>query len=323
MEATIEHASVKTHYGNRGRTTYEPVASYTYIVGSKTYEGHDIFPLKRSLGESWARSVAHRLSTGKRLTGYYNPADPQNAYLLKEATFFPYVFLLLGFMVVNAILFFVLGQLKPAGLIQSLIAQANAQKRFLVTENSYSESLYQGSVISCFLFLGMGIIAFGHFLLLSWPSPGWFWAITLVVYTGLYLFGLRIQRLLRKCYYYFKPGMLTLDCETAQPGQTVNLVWDQPVRNRVHVRKMILVLAFTRRNAKNVEEVAETLLTVENQSYAPNESIHLEKTFTMPTTIGDTPVGNNCIWKLCLSMTLEDVPEYTRTFILPTGDEIN
>lgn len=79
--------------GDRG-TTYTPWVRYEYVVDGRTYRSNRITPLDISAGREWAQETIDRFDVGGIATAYYDPADPAQTYLIREASFLPYVFVL-------------------------------------------------------------------------------------------------------------------------------------------------------------------------------------------------------------------------------------
>jgi hypothetical protein len=75
-------------------TTYRPVVKYRYTVNGRSYESDQVTVLKEASGHSWATGVLARIPSGDTVRAYYDPADPSSAFLLRETSFFPYIFIL-------------------------------------------------------------------------------------------------------------------------------------------------------------------------------------------------------------------------------------
>jgi len=72
-------------------TTYEPQVTYTYTVDGETYTGDDI-----AFGSEFdtnsrerATDLVSQFEAGSSVTVYYNPADPDQAYLIPQFDFLP------------------------------------------------------------------------------------------------------------------------------------------------------------------------------------------------------------------------------------------
>ena len=92
---------------HRKRTTYYPKVGFQYLVDGHKYNSSRIAFGTGDTGgsEKWARKIVNRYPTGKTVTVYYNPQDPQYGVLESGVTWRSIIFLLAG------IVFFVVGLL--------------------------------------------------------------------------------------------------------------------------------------------------------------------------------------------------------------------
>jgi hypothetical protein len=91
--ATVGGGEVKVERDSDG-DTYAPLVHFTYRVDGVEHTAHTPFPLETSGGSAWAHAAAARFAPGQQVTAWYNPAAPDEAYLIREADFFPYLFIL-------------------------------------------------------------------------------------------------------------------------------------------------------------------------------------------------------------------------------------
>ena len=92
VPVTVLGTSVEEVSGDDG-STYRPVVTYRYEVAGRAYVASRVTPLNESRGRRWARDLADRFAVNERYTGYYDPARPQDAFLLRRSSVFPYVFM--------------------------------------------------------------------------------------------------------------------------------------------------------------------------------------------------------------------------------------
>lgn len=93
VAATVTGGEVKTNRDSDG-DTYAPLVHFTYRVDGVERTAHTPFPLETSSSGNWAHEVVARYKPGQQVTAYYNPAAPDEAYLVREADVFPYLFIL-------------------------------------------------------------------------------------------------------------------------------------------------------------------------------------------------------------------------------------
>ncbi|MBL8991147.1 MAG: DUF3592 domain-containing protein [Phycisphaerae bacterium] len=84
VQADIELSRPLTQ--GSGRTArYWPGVTYRYAVAGKNYRADGVLPVPREGSLGWAQSVADRFPVGARTTAYVNPANPAEAFLLRQA----------------------------------------------------------------------------------------------------------------------------------------------------------------------------------------------------------------------------------------------
>lgn len=95
VEALVERAEViaQSGSGRNRRTNYVPSITYRYSVQGREYVSDTVLPLSfSSSNRSWASAIVARYQPGAKATAYYDPANPAEAFLLREYSFFPYIF---------------------------------------------------------------------------------------------------------------------------------------------------------------------------------------------------------------------------------------
>jgi hypothetical protein len=93
-DASILSVGIKTGTDSDGRTTYAPQVRYQYAIDGQQHESDNVLPINVNFGRSWAEEIAYRFEPGQSVMAYYNPAKPGEAFLVHEASFFPYLFIL-------------------------------------------------------------------------------------------------------------------------------------------------------------------------------------------------------------------------------------
>ena len=105
--ATISNVHITVHHGKS--TSYSPEADYTYVYQGKMHQSKQLLPFSESSSRSWATHVIDEIQIVGGVvednpkgpldgTAYVNPADPDEAILVREYSFVPYVFSLLALM---------------------------------------------------------------------------------------------------------------------------------------------------------------------------------------------------------------------------------
>lgn len=140
VPATIETTRIDSARGSKGGTSYTPVVEFRYRVDGQDYRGDDPLPMTVSSSSyESAQAVTTRFSPGQEVTAWYAPANPGSAFLLKEPSFFPYIFML--FPMIHA----------AAGLAMVLFAEAPVHRR------------PARMAILAAVWCGVGLVAGGHY----------------------------------------------------------------------------------------------------------------------------------------------------------------
>jgi hypothetical protein len=95
VEATIDRSEVlaRSGTGRNRRASYTPSIAYRYSVQGREYTSQTAMPLEfSSSNRSWAAAIVASYPAGAKATAYYNPTDPADAFLVREYSFFPYIF---------------------------------------------------------------------------------------------------------------------------------------------------------------------------------------------------------------------------------------
>lgn len=130
VTATVVSSDVGVVTGNKGNS-YKPVVVYNYRYQGSPYQASAVTPISISASQSWAREVAGRYRSGDVTTAYVNPANPYNAYLLRQVSLMPLIFVL--FPILFGLLF--------AWIIRTQRAQVTLAQQHLVPVVSSASSL--------------------------------------------------------------------------------------------------------------------------------------------------------------------------------------
>lgn len=75
--------------------TFRPSIRYRFTVGDATYESDRVTPLGEGRRGQWAYQVVGRFAVGESVTIYHDTGDPSSAFLLRERSWFPWLFVVL------------------------------------------------------------------------------------------------------------------------------------------------------------------------------------------------------------------------------------
>jgi hypothetical protein len=92
--ATVVSSDVGTV--NRGKgNTYKPVVVYNYRYLGRPYQASAVTPIDISASQSWAQSIVSRYRSGDVTTAYVDPNQPYSAYLVRQVSLIPLLFVLI------------------------------------------------------------------------------------------------------------------------------------------------------------------------------------------------------------------------------------
>ncbi len=93
VRATVVSSDVGVVTSSKGNS-YKPVVVYNYRYQGNPYQAASVTPISISASQNWAREISARFRAGDVTTAYVNPANPYNAYLLRQVSFIPLIFVL-------------------------------------------------------------------------------------------------------------------------------------------------------------------------------------------------------------------------------------
>ena len=94
VSARILSTDIKAVRGDKG-TSYTPVVRYQYSVDSAQYISNQVLPLTISASYGWAVKLRDRFRRGEVVTAYVNPRRPASAFLVREVSFLPLLFVVI------------------------------------------------------------------------------------------------------------------------------------------------------------------------------------------------------------------------------------
>jgi hypothetical protein len=92
VSAQVLSTDIRPVRGSRGGTSYAPVVQYRYSFGGTDYVGNRVLPIDMSSGRAWAEGFRRRFGVGQTTTAYVNPGKPSSAFLVREVSLLPLLF---------------------------------------------------------------------------------------------------------------------------------------------------------------------------------------------------------------------------------------
>ena len=95
VSATVLSSDIESvrSTGRSPSTTYRPAVRYEYIVAGERHVADRVTPLHESRSARWATALARRFVPGATVTAFVNPADPDDAFLVRSRSWLPWVFI--------------------------------------------------------------------------------------------------------------------------------------------------------------------------------------------------------------------------------------
>jgi hypothetical protein len=96
VDVTIDGARIEEITDSEGEPIYRPVIAYHYEIGGHRFRGERVTPLNSSGGRVWAEQRVADYRVGRTYTGWHDPANPNEAFLVRERMPIPYLFMLIA-----------------------------------------------------------------------------------------------------------------------------------------------------------------------------------------------------------------------------------
>jgi Protein of unknown function (DUF3592) len=105
VSARVLSTDIKAVRGDKG-TSYTPVVRYLYTVNGAEYESNKVLPLTISASYGWAVRLRDRFHPGQAVTAYVNPSQPASAFLVRDVSLLPLVFVAIPLAMVGLLSYF-------------------------------------------------------------------------------------------------------------------------------------------------------------------------------------------------------------------------
>lgn len=162
VPATVIASEVERRSTGKGQS-YEPRIRFRYMAGGRTHECDTPLPvdgIKGGGSEDWAQQLVGRYPAGANTTAYVDPDDPAKAFLVREASIGPYVFILfpmIHFCVGVGVMFG--GRLSVAALVMLIALLWNgAGIACLFHYRAAGGAMRLGARVGFLLYCGIGMI---------------------------------------------------------------------------------------------------------------------------------------------------------------------
>lgn len=94
VPAQVVAQEIREHSDSDGDPTYGPVLKLRYLADGMPAEGEGLLAIEMSSSEGWAKEQLAPFPVGARITAWADPAHPERAFVVREASVIPYVLIL-------------------------------------------------------------------------------------------------------------------------------------------------------------------------------------------------------------------------------------
>ncbi len=326
--ATVLSTRIERHVSHNKHgtsVTCKPIVNYRYEAGGKTRESGVVLPISQSSSHSWARSITDRYKPGQRTTAYYNPANPSSAFLLRQYTFFPYLFILFP------MIFFAgaIGAAAAAGSSSDPVPPAPQPDGWFAIRPRLRVADKRRRVwLVAVLWCGVGVAACGHYFSVA-ARP---YETAAIVATAIYAalgcvpLGLAIYyALLRR---HVRDATLLLNTRRISVGDQITALVEQPLLADLFIEELSAALVCeetvkyqsggkTRFETKTRHEDRAVIL--QKHPGRARETLSAQHAFTVP---GDQPPSSppqqkdypRFAWRIEVKTRIADGPDYRARF---------
>lgn len=186
VEATIVSAEIKieTGTGKQANTLYYwPDIEYEYEVDAQLYRCERVYPADFSMSEKRAERIVEMNRPGQRATAYYDPDDPQEAFLIRQYRYTPALMAQIGLVLIMVLLYGVLWRKVPGSRPPEPLAVGDGWYQLSAKEGKLSEKRRRWGILTL-VWLGVWCATSGHYLWFAARPYG-----TLVIVSSI-VFGL-------------------------------------------------------------------------------------------------------------------------------------
>lgn len=314
-----EHISTSSRGGTS--TSYEPVVHFKFLVNDREFESSSVFPKYVNWGDGyeWAAEFIGKFKEGMEVDAFYDPALPENAFLIKQ-----YPFVYYGFFVCLPMFFVLFG-------IHLLTQSKNTLKKPIPPVKLDSQqfeilpyikpSEYKWATLVMFtIAVSMGLWTFWHYF--SHAQPPYenmayyfviFYGVIFLIITRYLIHFLMLGRSIDDARIYTDTNDFFL-------GQTFNAMVHQQFKKKMSINKVTLVLkaeAFLRggRGVGSYPHHTKRKTVLKDRHVDKGEAVESPwkvkiPTEKQPTTLPGEKVDPRYQWRLELKVSIRNRPDY-------------
>ncbi len=328
VTATVLSKTIESHTSTDSdghtSTTYKPIVMYEYEVNGMKYKCGTVQPIDMSSGHGWAQEIINKFTKGQKVEVFYDPEDPNSAFILKEYSFFPYVFILFPMIFLSI----GLGVLISSGASETKppLPVGSDKGWYEVRPRKRIVDRKKAAFLATLLWFGIGGTACFHYFASASSPYGAFSVIATLIYSAVGLVPLLLL------VYYILLGRNVSDAQVFVNGQQFAPGEEITVALRQSIFKSMLVqdasIGLVCKVATKVKhgskttysshtEYEESEIVLENHNAGVGEQLEITRMVTMPESANPstlTKVYPRYMWSISVVIRLEGSPDYKSQF---------
>ncbi|MBN1346408.1 MAG: DUF3592 domain-containing protein [Phycisphaerae bacterium] len=334
VEATVLSTDIKVtqsrNSDGRTSTSYQPIVVYRYEVDGRTYTCDAVTPLAESASRSWANEIVNKYKKGREVTAYYDPKEPAEAFLEKQYSFFPYMFILFP------MLFFAVAAGVGVGMA---VWQKKGEALpvsggwFELRPTTRIADRRKAALIVAAVWHLVGVAAWGHYFRVASPPYETFGIVVTIIYEAIglipvvmFLYYFRLGRIIRDAY-------VLIDAERASVGGELTVHVEQEIFASLRVEELSVGLVCektTKTKSGNKTSVSshecyeDREVVLRDQDTRDGEALTAEHTFRIPADQSPTTAAGDksyprYAWRVEVKTGLPGQPDYRGRFPVVVG----
>lgn len=322
VQATVHGTDIE-RVDSQDSVTYKPIVDYSYEVGGVEHRSDAVTPVGgRSSDRGWARRIVGRFEVGETTRAYYDPQAPGDSFLIRQMSFLPYLFVLVGAVPLVVAIFLGAGVMDAGGtgeVTPDPSPSGDGAVELAAANDGRASGAY---ALASFVWWGLAALGFGHYAAIA-PEIGGFEIVTALVYglvgAALTRSGLQARRIDRAL------GTPTVRVEPHpfQLGGRAEVEIRIPTFRQLHFERLDLAVVGVDPSDDGRSERRLEFSLLDEPREQPQGEFTTKATLALDFGDGESDVGgeNGLHWSLELEIQTDDTPEYAAEFPLEVTSE--
>lgn len=292
VQALVLSSRIEGHSTPRYGTTYWAMITYRYQVDGRTYTSSQLQVQGSESGDrAEAAEIVARYPAETSVEAWYDPADPADAFLIREHSFLPYCFTLIAF----PVLAFILSVLRAVGLAEGAAAEPRADPGggFEVAPVFTTAGWARMLLVVAALWQVGGVAGLGHFVAVAEHPFTFFPVLFAVVYEVLGAGTIVAAVVLARARRHLGEARVWVSVAHPAAGTSFDVRVEQEVGAELRIRELRLGLVCeetTGRSARPVHQDSDVV--IRDQRAAAGTVLRATKRFPMPASFAAPATGS-------------------------------